>query len=525
MRNKFIVFLFAVVYMSSGTAHAQTIKNTEKPSGNIKKSDKSGDEKSSGSDSLSTRETGHEKSVIKKVSEPEVVSRKYETFKTIKSAVVKTLSLRESLKKSMINNPEIKIEDLKISESRLRLKGEKRNILPKLKLEATFLRWDSPLKFDLGTSSDIAPPEDCPIGCLTFLSGMFSNMGNLRELYTQSYKVTVAQPITGAFALLNVIKARKVDVDVKEIEKELKELSIKFKTVNAYIQVLQAEEYRDISLKSEKLLKAHLARAQKFYKSGLLAKSEILRLNTALGKAIHQRIESEAGVTITMDLLKMQMGESNSVTYRLTEKLSRPSGLLNLSLDQAYRIMEKNRKEIASLNKKKEMLKLSYKASSTMLLPSANVILQYEHNEGLGTLQPANSWFVGLNVSFQWEWNKKHIETDVIQAQMLQLEAAKRQITLALRLNVKTKLSQLRTSWNKISIAETALSEAKEALRLEQLQFTVKTKTAISLLDAQTRYDGARVNLINSIYEYYKNLAGLMYAMGTGSVRGSMIKW
>ncbi|MBU1222098.1 TolC family protein [Myxococcota bacterium] len=461
---------------------------------------------------------------VKKDPEKNEISS-YSVSKPVNFSYGKPLTLKDSIKTALKKNPELKLGELKIEESRLLYQAQQRNILPKISLEATFLRWDSALPMSFGSPSNMVIPEDCPIGCMSFLASMFSDLGNLREMYTQNYKITVVQPITASFAILNMIKARKIDIDVSEIENDLNILSVKFKVVNAYIQVLQAREFLKVTEKSEILLREHLKRAMKFYKAELISKSEILRLNTALGNAVQQRLEAQSGYSIASEVLKMHMGISDKTVFNPTENFPIPASPVQISFDEALRTMEANRKEIKTLKKKLEIVRLSHKASQTMALPSANVMFQWEHNEGLGSLQPATSWFVGINLSYTFEWNKKLLEADHVKAQMYRIMAAERQLNLALRVNLKTSLEKVRTSWNKISIAKTALKEARETLRLEELQFSVSNKTSISLLDAQTRYDGASVNLVNSIYEYYKNVANLMYAMGTGHIKGSNLTW
>ena len=128
-------------------------------------------------------------------------------------------------------------------------------------------------------------------------------------------------------------------------------------------------------------------------------------------------------------------------------------------------------------------------------------------------------------MSWTWEWNKKHLESDLILSKIKQLEAVTKQVKLALKLQVKQNLLKVNTSWSKIGIAKIALAEAEEALRLEQLRFGSQMKTAVSLLDAQTRLDGAKTALTNSIYEYYKSVASLMEAMGVTSLQRSSISW
>ncbi|MBU1536780.1 TolC family protein, partial [Myxococcota bacterium] len=257
----------------------------------------------------------------------------------------------------------------------------------------------------------------------------------------------------------------------------------------------------------------------------VLSKSEVLKLNSALGNAIQSRLQAESGVTLSLDVLKMHMGETGNANYRLTNTFPAPKQLLTLTARQAFALMEESRPELLQLKRRREMIQLSHKASRIMLLPSASVIAQYQHNEGMGTMQPKNSWFVGINISWTWEWNKKHLESDLILSQVQQLDATVKQIRLGLRLNVKSHLLAVKTAWNKIAIARIAIKEAAEGLRLEELRFGAKLKTSVSLLDAQTRYDGAQISLTNSIYEYYKSVASLMQAMGVKTLKRSAIPW
>ncbi|MBU1240721.1 TolC family protein, partial [Myxococcota bacterium] len=200
-------------------------------------------------------------------------TRSYPVSSNLSTTPPTDLSLAVAISKALKKSPSMTIATLKIEDSRQRLEAERRNILPKFTLSANVMRWDSALQFSLGTPTTTTPPADCPIGCLTFLGELFGSfdMGNLRDIYTQQYTVQVAQPITGAFAILQMIKARKIDVKVAELEQQLSAHEARYKTIAAYIQALQAMEYLKITRKSEALIRQHLKRAQLFYKADVLS--------------------------------------------------------------------------------------------------------------------------------------------------------------------------------------------------------------------------------------------------------------
>ncbi|MBU1068545.1 TolC family protein [Myxococcota bacterium] len=437
---------------------------------------------------------------------------------------VRRLSIQNAIHRAFKRNPEVIVANLKRKDAELRYRAEKRNLMPRVNLEATWLRWDSALPLELGISAG-APPEDCPLSCLVFLGDMFSNMGNLREQYTQNYKVQVVQPLTATWAVLQLVKARKVDMDVSSLENQLSHETLKYKIVVAYINVLQAQAYAEIAEKSENLIRSHLTNAQAFNTAEMLPKVELSRLKTTLGKALQQTVSARSSVALAMDVLKMHLGDNGRDTFELTNRFSEPLSLVRLPVATALQMMEKNRVELLNIRNRHRMLDHAIRASTIAQLPNANIILQYDHNEGLGSLQPKNAWFIGVNLSFQWDWNKKNMETDLLRSQKLQLDAVYRQTSDLLGLSVKKQFDQVRLAWNKIRISKLSLSEAEEVLRLEGLQFKSEMKTTISLLDAQTRWDAASFDYTNSVFEYYLNLAGLMYSIGVSHLEGSELSW
>jgi outer membrane protein TolC len=428
----------------------------------------------------------------------------------------KPLSLKKAIKKALVNNPEIALGKLKVNEALLDLKAARADILPKISVEGNALRWDKALNFDMATPTDITVPPDCPLGCLSLMQQLFGSfdLGTIRDQYTSQLSLTVAQPITAAFAMLKIINAKKLGIKVSKIEKELKELKVRYKVEKAYIMMLQARKFVKITEISVNLIKAHIKQVKMFIRAELIGKSELLKIRVSLGNALGEQLKAYSALKLSEALLKMHMGDTSSSIYKLTERYLPPPLKLPLSLDYCYEQAEANRPEFKQLITNIAMIQEGYKASKIMLLPSVAVFATYQHNIGMGAFQPANTWFMGVNFSWTWEWKKKFYKTDMLNSKIRQLSTLLKQVKAGVRLNVNKNWLSARTAIQKIAIARISIKLAKESLRLEQLRFGSKLKTATSLLDSQAKYDGAQIQLANAIYGYYTSLASLKESMG-----------
>ena len=82
------------------------------------------------------------------------------------------------------------------------------------------------------------------------------------------------------------------------------------------------------------------------------------------------------------------------------------------------------------------------------------------------------------------------------------------------RLEVKSDLLNLRTAFKNIKAAKLSVRQAKENLKITDLQYIQETTTSTEVLDAETYLKHAQLNYYDSLYGYDIYLAKLQRDIG-----------
>jgi outer membrane protein TolC len=104
--------------------------------------------------------------------------------------------------------------------------------------------------------------------------------------------------------------------------------------------------------------------------------------------------------------------------------------------------------------------------------------------------------------------------TRLEQSELTALKTTRDKIADAVRLDVKSAYLDLQSSAKRLEVSKASAEEAKENLRLQQLQYQEGVCTATDVLDAVMRLTSAKTNSWKAKYESGRAEAGLLYSMG-----------
>jgi len=431
------------------------------------------------------------------------------------------LTVGRAVAMALRQNPRIRMAAFKQRAARLRVKAARGALLPRVKFEATGMVWDSAVKFTMPPMDPAAfppPPDDCPLppSCMGYMGNLFGSMdlGTIRDQFTLQVGVTVAEPITALFALLKKLRIRHLGVDVARLERKQVALGLTYQVTKTYLQVLQVEAIVGIAQDAVRLLEAHERQVLALRRAEMVSQIEVLRIKVALSSTRQGLARARAGASMARAALRMLIGARASARFDLVSRFPDPPPPLHRSLAWCQSRAIARRPELAVLRGKQSMAKAGVAASRIMLWPNAVIMANYTHNEGMGTLQPKNSFFAGLSLSWSWEWGSKYRESQALSAETGQLVHAIEAVRRGVLLEVRQHYLAAQTAWKNLASARVAVQEATVALRLERRRFGQGVKTATDLLDAQSRYNRARTQYNNALYGFYAARAGLDAAMG-----------
>lgn len=297
-------------------------------------------------------------------------------------------------------------------------------------------------------------------------------------------------------------------VDIQTARKALTTADVLYNTEVAYWQVVSAKERIKMAEQSQKQLAALYNDLNNQYAAGVTYKNDVLRANV-------QRNENELSLTQANDALTLAKlnlaqlsGLADSIDFDVQDSIAGSFEPL-LTTDNASHALN-NRSEIRILEKTLESARLQERIYKADLKPSVSLGISGVSAFGSEGINPENSssnsmasyyGLLSVNIPlFAWGRRVEKIREQryQISAQEYQLKENKEIISL----QVRQSYLQLNQSAKRVALAELSLIQAEENLRLSQDRLKAGTIVGKDVLDAQTIWQQAYSNVIESKVEY-----------------------
>ena len=317
------------------------------------------------------------------------------------------------------------------------------------------------------------------------------------------------------------LQSAKTFLKITEQAKEKTELATREAVINAYGNVLVAEERIEILNRNLKTVNRQLKGAQEGYKNGLTELETVEQFEITQGNIIAQQRNADRNKEIAYKLLNLSLGSPIDTPVTLTDSLddlvinSSDLELLSTSFNINnhidYKIAENDR----------ESSRLLLKLEKSKALPRLNAFINYSqlaNSNSFSFFESSQTWIptsvfgLGLNVpifsslgrSAKTQQAKIALETadirleETIQRLNLQEEQA--------RSNYQLSIENYQTAKKNLGLAE----------RIEQKQkikFDEGVTTSIDLLQARNQLYAEQNNYLQSILDIIANKAKLENAL------------
>jgi len=430
---------------------------------------------------------------------------------TADETATKQLSFNGVIEVAVSDSPELALSKLAIGAAEAHHKASRARYYPQLIVEANAMMWGSEIAFALPLpcmDDPMTPANECPMG-------VSMESITVRERFTASATVTVAQPITPLWPINEAVKIDKAAISVAEAEHRTTRLEVAYRAAEGYVRLLQARAARDIADTGVAQLTAHLDRARVLKEGGVLETVDVMRIEAALASARQRAIAASRHVGLAGDglvfVLGLPAGTALAIVDDLPASPPAPPVLDAGQLDAAAA----GRPEVEIARQRSEQARAAAAIEWMRLVPHITAVATYQRNQGGGTFQAADDWFLGLTMHWDaWDWGRqrKLKQSAELDAERAKLASARYQQRV--RLEVKRAASDASSAYEGLAVASSGLGVAEEAFRIQRERFTEGALSATDLLDAETEVARSRLGYANARYEYYIALVALARATG-----------
>jgi outer membrane protein TolC len=286
----------------------------------------------------------------------------------------------------------------------------------------------------------------------------------------------------------------------------------------------------EVSREQYKLAQDQLRHAQKKVDAGAAARTEIVRAEAGLSRAINSLINNETNVqNRQLDLERIMNRRDMPLNANIRIKpMTEPNPMgLDIDVEKLVEIALNNRMETIQWELQLAIDKLRIESARNWLLP--DIRLSYIYNAGTeaGDIEHALGSFgektsdthsFGLSASIPLGNRVARASFEQARLEQLQNQASYEKQRQFIRQDVYKTVRALNNSWRRILAAEKDVEAALRTYRVEQSQFQVGNRTSTEVLDSAAQLAEAQLRRISALAGY--EIAKILLARATGTLLG-----
>jgi outer membrane protein len=402
------------------------------------------------------------------------------------------LTLKDCINIALKQSPLIRTSELDIDASSEGYKASRGAILPRLDLNASYLKENQDIPFIPAQSTKIP--------------AKFSD-----EVY--SWNISMKIPLYEGGRLWSQINVSSVEKEIQGLKRDFTIQDVIANVTNTFNKLLQLKELRSAYQKSVEALERQRENTSLLVKTGRAANIELLRIDVQLANERQNLIKTEEAMNRTKNTLAFLMGIKSIEGIEVSGSLEKNERLESVNVDELIRA----RPDVLLLEKRVAQSKIKVDIASSKRYPSVSLVGNYGNRAGSGMNDREEVWEAGVVASLNIF--DGGITSAEIRREKILLEKAKeelRQTELRARLEIENALSLLKEAEERLKASEKAVAQSEEALRIEELKYKTGAGTITDVLLAQSAMSLSNANYYQALYDYntaiteYKRAAGIL---------------
>ncbi|MCP5098504.1 MAG: TolC family protein [Chloroflexi bacterium] len=306
----------------------------------------------------------------------------------------------------------------------------------------------------------------------------------------------------------------------------------------AFLNVLNAQTQRDVSLEALKLSRRNLELAQDKANSGAASNADVFRWQSEVADAKTDLLDANAALNQAKVELNQVLGRPLDEAFHIQPaRLGNPALIISdpqmvnlIENDAQFKRFEKTlvkhglaaspeiavfraqlvaqARQLKSSRRVRRLPKLNFNGSLTKTYDDSR--------SGMASARGNDDWRVGLNLSwslFKGGGISKRIAEDQFTLRQLQLELA--DLQRSIEQNIRAQLHNARASKLSIDLRHASAIATAKNLDLVQDSYSQGEADVINLIDAQNSLINANLRASQSVYQFLIDLMNLQRATGS----------
>jgi len=414
----------------------------------------------------------------------------------------KTLTLEESIRMALSQNPYHLATEERLATARAKLREAAAGFFPSLNSEGLHTLTEKLFILEFPSFIPGEPPQRISMD------------------FTKDYQfsLNLSLPLFTSGRLTSGYKQAKYNLrSTEETVRQSKHITV-FNAKKAFYGYLLTEDFVKVAEEAVDVAEKHLKNVKSLYGVGVASKFDLLRSEVQVANLKPQLIKARNNLKIAELSLKTLLGLDLSQPIEIKGNLTYEPFEPDLEESVAEAMLK--RPEISQLKYQKQMAGQGLKLARASNLPSIAVSATYNFwadqlNFGKDTWQS----FYAVNLVFTIPlFNGFATSARVAQSKAMikELDFTQKGLIDIIKFEVRQAILRLQEAKESLLSQEKNVEQAQESLRIAELNFSEGLATTLDISSAQAALSQAKTNYSQALYDYVISLAELDKAMGVG---------
>jgi outer membrane protein len=406
-----------------------------------------------------------------------------------------TLTLQDCIAVALKQSPLIRASGFDVDAAGESVRGAKGAMFPRLDLNASYFKVNRDVPYIPAQSVTISPK--------------FSD-----QIY--SWSVILTMPVYEGGRLSGQVRVAEMEKTIQSSKKKFTMQDVVANVTNAFNKLLQLKELRKANVYSVKALERQRDNTELLVTAGRAAHVELLRVEVQLASEKQNLVKTEEAINRTRDALAFLMGVSEDRVTDVSGSLTRKERVSVFDVDELI----ESRPDVVAAQKKVYQEKERVDIASGKRYPTLSLVGDYGNRTGADLSGRTEVWEAGLILSINI-FDAGIISSGIGRERAL-YEKSREELRLAklrAKLEASDALSLLREAENRFNLADKALAQSDETLRIEELKYKTGAGTITDVLLSESALSLAQANYYQALYDYNAAITEFRRATGTIEVR------
>jgi outer membrane protein len=413
------------------------------------------------------------------------------------------LGLRQAVDSALETNPLVRSSKLGIDQARNRTAEARADRLPKLHFSELLTRSNNPV-FVFGSLL-----EQGRFGPQNFLLPSLNNPAPLTNFRTV---LSTSMPVFDGRKTSARIAAAKVGTEQALHQNEIEEQRVRFNVVGNYFDVLVAQAAVDVANEASRLADSDIKRARDRFDAGLAVESDFLAAQVQLSEFKQQRILAEGNLATAFAVLNVAMGDPEGSRRTLTVQLAPKTFNVAAPDDLVARAL-RHRSDYQQAESGITLAEHRISERRSEYFPELNVFASMgASGQNFSSGSGDYSFGAALNFNLFDRGRPARVDQALVDKRLAQTERDR--VADQIRVEVFRAYHRYRAIEQQVEVAEAALAQATEALRIIQDRYETGLTTITDVLRAETALVRTRMNVAVSRHDQYLGYANVLLSIG-----------